>query len=161
MPFRPARAWGGALLAALLSLGVAGCGSRVSVEPTGVGGADREACERLVADLPERVSDQPRRETEDDALGAAWGDPPIVLRCGVGTPEGYDKFSGCQTVNGLDWFVPEDTITDQGADVVLTTIGREPAVEVAVPAAYRPPVATMVDLGPTIKQHTRVLRRCS
>ena len=71
-------------------------------------GAEREACESLVEALPDRVADQPRRETYGNPLGAAWGDPAIVLRCGVGTPEGYDKFAACQIVNGLDWFVPEE-----------------------------------------------------
>ena len=128
---------------------------------TSVSASERKACESLVEALPDEVSDQSSRDTSGNPLGAAWGDPPIVLRCGVGTPKGYDKFAGCQTVNGLDWFVPTATIEDQDADVVLTTIGRTPAVEVTVPASYRPPDAVMVDVAPAIKQHTRVTRRCS
>lgn len=145
---------------ALLALTGSACGG-VDVPGTTVSGAERAACERLVEALPDRVSDQARRETSGNPLGAAWGDPAIVLRCGVGTPEGYDKFAGCQTVNDLDWFVPTEDIEDQGADVTMTTIGREPAVEVVVPAAYRPPDAVMVDLAAAVKAHTRVLRRCS
>jgi hypothetical protein len=145
---------------ALLALTCSACGD-VDVAPTTVSGAERAACERLVEGLPERVSDQARRETSGNPLGAAWGDPAIVLRCGVGTPEGYDKFSGCQTVNDLDWFVPTEDIEDQEADVTMTTLGREPAVEVVVPATYRPPDAVMVDLADAIKTRTRVLRRCS
>jgi len=145
---------------ALVALACAGCGG-VDVPDTSVSGAERDACESLVDALPDQVSDQSRRDTSGNPLGAAWGDPAIVLRCGVGTPEGYDKFAGCQTVNGLDWFVPDSTIEDQDADVVLTTIGRTPAVEVTVPASYRPPDAVMVDVGRAIKQHTQVTRRCS
>ena len=39
---------------------------------------------------------------------------------------------------------------------MMTTIGRTPAVEVTVPASYRPPDAVMVDVAAAIKQHTRV-----
>ncbi len=52
-------------------------------------------------------------------------------------------------------------IEDQDADVVMTTIGRKPAVEVKVPASYRPPDAVLVDVSSAIKQHTQVTRRCS
>jgi hypothetical protein len=143
---------------ALLAL-TAGCGA-VDVPGTDVSGTERAACRSLVAALPDHVSDQPRRETSGNPLGAAWGDPPIVLRCGVGTPKGYDRFAACQTVNGLDWFVPDEASDDQGMDVVMTTIGRAPDVEVTLPAQYRPPAAAMVDLGSVIKRHTREVRPC-
>ena len=145
---------------ALLGPTVVACGS-VDVPATRVSGADRAACTTLVKALPEHVSDQPRRTTSGNPLGAAWGDPPIVLRCGVGKPEGYDPFGGCQVVNGLDWFVPNKPFEDPSADVVMTTLGREPAVEVRLPPAYRPPAAAMVDLGDAIKASTRVTKRCS
>jgi len=137
----------------------AGCDT-VDVPDTSVSASERKACKSLVAALPDQVAGQSGRETSGNPLGAAWGDPAIVLRCGVGTPVDYDKFAACQIVNGLDWFVPDSTIEDQDADVVMTTIGRTPAVEVTVPASYRPPNAVMVDLGRAIKQHTQVTRRC-
>ena len=144
---------------ALLALATTACA--VDVPDTKVSDAEREACTKLVDSLPERVSDQEQRETKGNPLAAAWGDPAIVLRCGVGRPAGYDQFSACQVVDGLGWFVPEETIEDQDADVVLTTVGREPAVEVKVPAAYRPPEAVMVDLGKAVKAHTRLVKPCS
>jgi hypothetical protein len=148
------------VVALALAVGTS-CGTdTVEVPGTEVEGSAREACTRLVESLPDRVADQGRRETTGNPLGAAWGDPPIVLRCGVGTPEGYDRFAACQTVNGLDWFVPDETSDDQDLDVVMTTVGREPAVEVVLPATYRPPVAAMVDLGRVIEQHTELVRRC-
>jgi hypothetical protein len=37
--------------------------------------------------LPEQVEGQQRRDVEPAGpLAAAWGDPAIVLRCGVGPP---------------------------------------------------------------------------
>ena len=145
---------------ALLALVAAGCGE-VDLDDPAASRAERTACAALVAALPDHVSDQAERETSGGELGAAWGDPAIVLRCGVGKPAGYDKFAGCQTANGVDWFVPEKMVTDQDADVVLTTIGRTPSVEISLPAEYRPPVAAMVDVAAAIKAHTRVVRRCS
>jgi len=146
----------------LLAL-VSGCGGdEVDVRPTGVTGTDRTACLALVKALPRHVSDQPARAvTGETAVAAAWGDPAVVLRCGVGRPKGYTRFAACQTANGVDWFVPDEAIQDQGTDVVMTTIGRSPSVEVVVPAQDRPPVAAMVDLAPVIKAHTRVTHRCS
>jgi hypothetical protein len=144
----------------LVGLCATACG-KVEVDDTPASGSARTACTALVKALPDHVSDQPERETRGSALGAAWGDPAIVLRCGVGKPAGYDKFAGCQTANGVDWFVPEKMVNDQSADVVLTTIGRTPAVEVRLPAEYRPPVAALVDVAPAIKAHTKVVKRCS
>ena len=139
----------------------AGCGSDVEVDATGATGADRAACLALVKALPARVADQPQRRTTGSALGAAWGDPAIVLRCGVGKPRDYDPITGCQTANGLDWYVPRKGMNDQSVDVVMTTIGRKPAIEVTLPARYRPPAAAMVDLAPAIKAHTRETTPCS
>ena len=144
---------------ALLALATTSCA--VDVPDTKVSDAERETCTELVDALPDHVSDQERRKTTGNPLGAAWGDPAIVLRCGVGTPEGFDQFSACQVVNGVGWFVPQKTIEDQGADVVMTTVGREPAVEVTVPATYRPPAAVMVDLGRAVRTHSRVVKPCS
>jgi hypothetical protein len=145
---------------ALLALTSAACG-KVDVPDTSVSGAQRTACESLVKALPHHVSDQAERETKGNPLGAAWGDPAIVLRCGVGKPADYDPVLGCQTVNGLDWYVPSKAMDDQQADVVMTTIGRVPAVEVTLPASYRPPAAAMVDLGEVIKEHTRSVSPCT
>ncbi len=142
----------------VLASGVA-CGA-LEVRRTDVTAAQQNACAALVKALPDRVADQDHREIRGNELAAAWGDPAIVLRCGVPSPAGYDKFSACQRVNGLDWFVPDEASDDQGADVVLTTVGREPRVELVVPAARRPPVAAMVDVGAAVKAHTELVRRC-
>ena len=142
-----------------LAIVLGGCGA-VDLHDSNVSSAERTACRALVEDLPHRVSDRSRREAEGD-LGAAWGDPAIVLRCGVGTPDGYRPTSPCQRADGVDWFVPEDQISHQDEDVVMTTVGRTPRVEVTVPAEYRPPEAAMVDLAGAIKRHTRVTSPCS
>ncbi len=145
---------------ALLTL-CTGCGHDVDIEGTGATGAAKTACASLVKALPSHVADQSRRRTTGSPLGAAWGDPPIVLRCGVGRPHDYDPATGCQTANGLDWYVPAKGMNDQSVDVVMTTIGRDPSVEVTLPARYRPPATAMVDLAPAIKAHTKQTTPCS
>jgi len=156
----PTLAAGVVVLAALSLLG--GCGNgAVQIDSFSVTAAGHESCQELLGALPSRVADQPRRRTSGSTYGAAWGKPAIVLRCGVGKPADYTKFAACQTANGVDWFVPEQVMEDQSADVVMTTIGRSPAIEVKVPSAYRPSTAPMVDLAKVIKAHTREVSPCS
>jgi len=156
----PVRAAGVVLSLAALAAGLTACGDDVHVPPTKVSAGDAARCKALVEALPDKVADKPRRPTTGNAFAGAWGDPAIVLRCGVGVPEGYDKFSSCQRANGVDWFVPESVIADQRADVVMTTLGRSPRVEVTVPADYRPTLAPMADLATAIKQTTREVSPC-
>ena len=149
-------------LAVTLALSTSGCGDgSLKIDSFRVTAAGHRACPALLDSLPSRVADQPRRRTSGSTFGAAWGKRAIVLRCGVGKPEEYDRFAACQRADGVDWFVPERIVEDQSADVVMTTIGRSPAVEVRVPASYRPSTAAMVDLAKAIKQHTREISPCS
>ena len=149
-------------LALALSFSASACGDgTVKIDSFPVSAAGHQACPALLGALPSRVADQPRRRTSGSTFGAAWGKRAIVLRCGVGKPEEYGRFAACQRANGVDWFVPERIVEDQGADVVMTTIGRSPAVEVKVPASYRPSTAAMVDLAKVIRQHTREVSPCS
>ncbi len=147
---------------ACLGVLLAGCGSgAVPVDSPGLHGADASACRALVAALPDSVSDQKRRQVRPgDAFGAAWGDPAIVLRCGVAKPAGFDKFSTCQETDGVGWFIPEHQITGSPTAIVMTTVGRAQNVEVRIPADYFPPAATMVDLAPAIKSTIRETRPC-
>jgi hypothetical protein len=157
---RPVRTNAGAV--ACLALLTAGC-TAGAVDVAGTDpGDDAAACERLVAALPGSLAEQERREVDDAdaATAAAWGDPPIVLRCGVGEPASFDALSTCQITNGVAWYIPDEQITGRAVDVTMTTIGREPGVEVAIPADFFPPAATMVGLAGPVKQHTEQVARC-
>ena len=158
---RPVRSNAGAV-ACLGLLATAGCtAGAVDVEPTDPGG-DAASCERLVDALPGTVADLERREVDDPAAttAAAWGDPAIVLRCGVGEPASFDSLSSCQITNGVAWYIPDEQITGQAVDITMTTIGRDPGVEVTIPADYFPPAATMVDLAAALKAGTEKVARC-
>ena len=138
------------------SVVLAGCSSDVAVEPSrgadALSGAQVRACEQLVAGLPDRVGDLPQRRTTGNPLGAAWGDPAVVLRCGVETPDDFTPTSVCQDIDGVLWFVPEGQIADQGADVVATTMATLPRVEVAIPAELRPPQGILTDLSDALRE---------
>jgi hypothetical protein len=126
-------------------------------------GGDAGGCTALIRALPAQVNDESRRTTSGYSAAAAWGDPAIVLRCGVPTPREYTRTAHCDTVNGVDWFFPAEQVGDDGADVVFTLLHRSPRVEVRVPAHYRPqgPGNVLVDLAKVVKAHTIAHGHCA
>jgi hypothetical protein len=154
----------GAALSGLLALTaglLAGCGGPVEIArpPT----ADRAACAALAERLPHEVGDlDPVAFTPRDAEGGAWGDPPITLTCGVGVPHGFGPASSCITVDGVDWFAPDEETGDNGADLTLTTVTLKPRVALHVPATYRGSTlaAVLVDLAAPLKDALTVGTRC-
>lgn len=158
----PPRNVGAVAFLTALAVAVGGCGNdEVPVESPSLSGADATACSDLVDALPDRVADQQRRPVHPaDAYAAAWGDPAIVLRCGVPTPRGFDEFATCQETNGVGWFIPEEQMQGEPAEILMTTIGFEQNVEVRLPEEYWPPAEAMVDLADAIKQTVREVEPC-
>ena len=138
------------LLTALL---LGGCSS--SVEVTGPTHGPAE-CKALLRALPDTVDGQQRRDVEPpDLLAAAWGDPAIVLRCGVPTPARLTASSSCAEVNGVGWFA------EQRADAYrFTTIGRSTNVQVQVPYDYQPAADALVDLASAVRAHVPEEQPC-
>lgn len=122
-------------------------------------GAEAAACADLVGALPDRLVDQEEREV-DGEHGAAWGDPAIVLRCGVDEPAGFDELSTCQVVNDVAWYIPEEQVTGDPVAITMTTVGRRPGVEVALPEDYFPPAAAMAQLSQTLLEHSTEVEPC-
>jgi len=130
------------------------------VVPPDPGATGQSACERLLDALPETVVDQPRRPVVPaDALAAAWGDPAIVLRCGVTRPSGFDRASSCVTVDDVDWFIPEEQLEEPG-DLTMTTVKREQHVEVVVPEEHWPPGTALADLSEVVGGAIPPLGQC-
>ena len=159
---------GGLLVSsALLALTTSGCGSPVAVDPPDVDTDTAPACRALVTGLPETVEGQDARDVEpDETLTAAWGDPPITLRCGVERPRRLQPTSFCFVVNDVGWYAEDDRGTLDGntpaqGPVVFTTIGRSPYVEVTVPPEdSRPAVDPLTDVAAAIRKHTRQEQPC-
>jgi hypothetical protein len=128
------------LLAAALV--VASCSSA----PDPAARAADPACTRALAAAPATVLGKSR--TPLDVRGAlGWGDPQIVLRCGLPGLEPTTKT--CLDVNGQGWVVG-----DADADpVVFTLYGHDPTVDVSVPTSYGRSSASgaLVDLEPVAR----------
>ena len=80
-------------------------------------------------------------------MTAAWGDPALVLRCGVPRPADLQPTSDIVEVEGVEWFLVESA-----AGYTFTTTGRSAYVELTVPAEVDRSEATapLVDLAPAI-----------
>jgi hypothetical protein len=125
--------------------------------------ADQRSCRDLVAALPATLAGLEAHEvTGDTEYGAAWGDPAIVLTCGVGVPEEFDRFSACTEVSGVGWFVPPEQEQDQDSDVLLTAVGYTPRVSLFVPADQRgaPSAGALAALASPVRQHLTLQDDC-
>jgi hypothetical protein len=126
------------------------CSSAPSQAPR----ASDPACTKALRLAPATVLGQ-RRAPLGVPGAVAWGDPHIVMRCGL-QPLGPTT-AQCITVNGHDW-----VLADQDADpVVFTTFGTDPAADVAVPRSYPQPTGALVDLAPVAAALPRNERSCS
>ena len=105
------------------------------------------ACAAFTAALPTELSTvgERREVTPESDLTAAYGDPPVGVRCGVPEPTALQPTSTLVTVDGIDW-LPEE-LTDGWR---LTSIGRIANVEVTVPTEQGPAPSVAADLAPTI-----------
>jgi hypothetical protein len=162
MPRRRSFPAAGAGVVACLVAALSACGSgSVPVETPDLTGDAARTCRALLEALPATVDGQPRRQVDPEgAYAAAWGDPAIVLRCGVRQHPEFDDFATCQETNGVGWFVPEDQISGEPGPITMTTIGREHTVEVRLPETRWPPANTMVDLAEAIKATIREVDTC-
>lgn len=124
------------------------CSSPVTV-PAAEDGASA-GCAEVDALLPEEVAGASRRQTTGGAGTAAWGDPAILLRCGVDPV--VVSTQPCVGVPGqdgaeVDWVV----LASDETGAIVRTFGRDPAVEVEVPGSYGPaPVSVLPDLGEAV-----------
>jgi len=116
--------------------------------------ADSPACRAALAAAPASVLDRGRVGVDGPAT-LAWGQPPVVVRCGLAEPA--PTSTSCLTVDGVDWVV--DTSADP---VTAVSYGRSPAVEVLVPASLGTDVvpAALVDLGPIARTLPRTAHAC-
>jgi len=143
---------------------VCGCSADpVRIGATGLAPADRTACEAVLADLPDELADESEREVEPaDTLGAAYGDPAIVITCVDSAPEGFGELAACQQVNDVGWFVPDEQVADPDADAVLTAMSHSPFVQVEIPADHRPDgaAAVLAELSQPISDNLELVDEC-
>ena len=152
------------MLSGLAATALAGCspGPVAVSSPDDLPAADLVTCRALVDDVPDSLGARERREVEPaDALGAAWGDPAIVMTCG-GEPPALAPTAVCEEANGVGYFVNDAPLKDESVDVTLVTVGYEPIITVVVPAEQRPEgvAAAMAGLAAAVEEHTELVRPC-
>jgi hypothetical protein len=121
-------------------------------EPTSQSAAAE--CAALTKAVPQTVDNQSRRSTNPNSpLTAAWGNPPITLRCAVPEPDilrpgskTYDPTAMEAYVDGIAW-LQEKT----GDGYRFTAAQRAVYVEVDVPSAYNSQEPNpLIDLGAAV-----------
>ncbi|MDF3289221.1 DUF3515 domain-containing protein [Streptomyces silvisoli] len=151
----------GSLPVAAVLLAAAGCSSSATdtvAVPT-PSTAVATVCRTLHNALPEKVNGLARHATHPASdLTAAWGDPAIVLRCGVPTPDvlnpgsaHYNPTADAASINGVDW-LPEK---QSDGSVRCTTTLRKAFVEVTIPSKYTGPygdISALTDLADAVKK---------
>ena len=111
-------------------------------------GATRAICAQLVDRLPTHLGGHRSRVVDPPSpLTHAWGDPAIVLRCGVPKPAGYSRTSVNSTdVDGVLWFqqVTRDSVR-------WTAVRRQVNIELTVPTSYPAQGGFLVEIGDAIR----------
>jgi hypothetical protein len=109
----------------------------VTVSVPSVSPAVQRVCERLAADLPASIGDDLARRTTQPAspLVAAWGNPAVVLRCGV--PVDPDFSAGDQVIEitrdgTVGWWANR-----KGDTAIWSTPRATVHVEVRIPSKYQ------------------------
>ncbi|MFD5542709.1 DUF3515 domain-containing protein [Streptomyces sp. NPDC127079] len=146
------------VLAALLA--AVGCSSNddsAAVTVPSPHSAITKLCRNLDKALPRTVDGLGRRDpTPASALTAGWGNPVVILRCGVSRPpkmidpdvaNGKDPDAVAGGVNGVDWLMEKQ---DDGSNR-FTTANRETYVEIRVPGD-QDSSTVLVDLAAAIKK---------
>jgi hypothetical protein len=137
-----------------LLITAAGCSSADDAARAAVpspGAKAVEQCRKLDKVLPEKADGQNRRDpTPASALTAGWGNPAIILRCGVPRPaEMSDPEADGVEVNGVGWLLQKQ----HDGSFRFTTTLRKAYVEVRIPAGRTGDgMAPLVDLAPAIKK---------
>lgn len=105
-----------------------------------------EHCPALMGLLPLDLAGQQSRPVQADSPFAyAWGDPAVVLRCGVDRPAGWVVTASAIQINGVQWYVD----TTDPETTVWTAVDRPVYVEVRLPRGVdsAPVTALTTDLA--------------
>ena len=115
--------------------------------------ADDPACSSL--SWPRAVSGlEAVGTTPQHPSASAWGDPPIIARCGLPSPA--PTTDSCVVVDGVDWVVRH--LADGTAAI---TFGREPAIEVLVPQEHGAVPLLLPAFGGAARSLPETGRHCS
>ncbi|MFJ3382452.1 DUF3515 family protein [Curtobacterium sp. NPDC090217] len=121
---RPLRILAGLGVVVALAAGLTGCTNAVTM--TAAPSANAAACAAAQVRLPDAVDTKYQLRNTNAQSTAAWGDPSAALyHCGVAVPTVSDL--PCFSKGSVDWIRD-----DEGKQIVYTTFGRDPAVQVVI-----------------------------
>ena len=113
-----------------------------------------EVCAPLADALPDTLGENYQRMEVPEENTAAWSAPgfePIVIRCGVAPPAGYEPGEQLQQINDIPWF--QDTTLGEGTTAgTWYALGR--ATDIAVSAPQGVANTALVELGDLISANT-------
>ncbi len=143
------RRWGAGIAASCVCGALAGCARPVAVTPAQLDSEVAAACAQLMAALPSELADvgARRKVTPASSATAAWGDPPVLLRCGVPVPAALEAQSLLVTVDSVDWFGEQLT-----GGYLLTTVGRVLNIELTVPTAHGPAPEVATEFATVVRK---------
>lgn len=135
-----------AAAASLALLVLSGCSSTVVLEPAP--DANNPDCAEVSVRLPQSVEGLEKRRTNAQAT-AAWGEPAsVLLYCGVEVPSA--STTRCIQVNDLYWLVDGD----DAPTYILTSYGREPAIDVVIDTSAVASTPVLVALTRAVAENT-------
>jgi len=101
-------------------------------------------CPAVMSSLPLELAGEPSRPVRSDSPFAyAWGEPPVVLVCGVERPAGWVVGASAIQINGVQWYVD----TGDPDTTVWTTVDRPVYVEISLPASVDSAPVTALTAG--------------
>ncbi len=132
------------------------------VSAPALSGTTATTCAELLDALPTTLVDSAQHSRASKGAQVQWGDPPLVLTCGVKIPSAVTDFASCSMMAGMQWFVPSGrSVENPDATVTVHTLGAEPVVRVDVPAKDRPRFDSVVsELGPVLAEHLTITNAC-
>lgn len=149
----------GVALTALSPLLLTGCTDSVVAAPT-LTGDTAEACQRIVKALPETIMGVSQHDVVD-GVQVQWGDPPLVLTCGVEQADDIEAWSACSVMGGVQFHINEKQTQNPDGPVTVHTLGTSPVVRLDVPVDVRPQFQQVVAaVAPVLKQDLTVRNRC-
>jgi hypothetical protein len=118
--------------------------------PTDSSSATVTTCAQVISAMPLRLDGQDLRRTVSNPPSSsivAWGDPAIVLRCGVARPADLVPGSSAQFISVTGQRGPYYDVKSNGDANVYTTVDRAVYIDLTIPSKYlsAPPLPTVSD----------------
>lgn len=122
-------------------------------------GADGRWCTEFMEFVPDQLDDQPRRELLVAEPGvAAWGDPAMILRCGLADPAELRCDATLTQVLGKDGGPVEWLETRAGSSVTYLAVDRP--VRIAITLSASTTLTPVQELSEIIEQALPAQKVC-